>query len=148
MFLITPKTLHLEEFDIEIIARSLANQCRWVGHTATWFSVAEHSILVSNLMGGSIAGLLHDASDFVFGDIPGPIKHQFFDLFFAESILQFRIYNYFGVPISARRDVKEADLQARKIEKDQYVTRHNPDAWSPRFAEKEFLWRFDALKGT
>lgn len=144
MFPISAESLQLRTFDIEIIARSLSNQCRWAGHTKTWFSVAEHSVLVCDFMSGSLAGLLHDASEFIFGDIPGPIKHQFPDLVTAEQVLQQRIYDYYGV--ESVSGIKEADQKAAEIELDRLVNIENPIVWRPNRARKEFLKRFEAMK--
>ncbi len=69
--------------DIEDIAHSLSNQCRFAGHVSKFYSVAEHSINVCNLVQRatrddrlSLAALLHDASEAYLIDIPSPIKQH------------------------------------------------------------------------
>ena len=83
--------MHMEEADIDIndVAHSLALQCRFVGHCADFYSIAEHSILVAGVVSNMtpsveaevfgntcLAALLHDAAEAYLGDIARPIKHH------------------------------------------------------------------------
>lgn len=65
------------EIQIEDIAWHLARQCRYNGHLHVWYSNAEHSIYCADkattLVGKKIA-LLHDAGEYVFGDLVRPVK--------------------------------------------------------------------------
>ena len=69
-------TMGPENVDIETIAHSLALQNRWRGMTREPFSVAQHSVLVSQYCSPEHAlwGLLHDAAEAYVGDQPGPVK--------------------------------------------------------------------------
>lgn len=67
--------------ELEDIAHALSHVCRWSGHTPIFFSVAEHSVMVSMMveqLGGTIeeqrAALMHDAHEAYTGDIPTPLK--------------------------------------------------------------------------
>lgn len=61
---------------IKDIAQSLANQCRYNGHTRRYYSVAEHSIYVSRAVPRELAffGLMHDAAEAYVGDMVSPLK--------------------------------------------------------------------------
>lgn len=61
---------------VEDVARALAYQPRWCGATKHFYSVAEHSVMVSRLVPGMLAyhALWHDAIEFIQGDWPSPLK--------------------------------------------------------------------------
>jgi hypothetical protein len=66
-----------EQFDINAIAHGLSMQCRFNGHLDAFYSVAQHSVYVSRacrLRDAKMWGLMHDAAEVVFGDIPTPVK--------------------------------------------------------------------------
>lgn len=67
-----------EDIDLDDIAHSLAQTCRFVGHTKRHYSVAEHSINVARLLPEPIKiyGLLHDAHEAYVGDISTPLKRS------------------------------------------------------------------------
>jgi 5'-deoxynucleotidase YfbR-like HD superfamily hydrolase len=71
------------QLDPADIARALANQCRFGGHCRAFYSVAQHSVIVSRLVeerGGDpddvFAALMHDATEAYLGDMPHPLKHR------------------------------------------------------------------------
>src|SRR5215213_8156131 len=72
-----------DQLDLGDIARALANQCRFGGHSRVFYSVAQHSVIVSRLVeerGGhtedAFAALMHDATEAYLGDMPHPLKHR------------------------------------------------------------------------
>jgi 5'-deoxynucleotidase YfbR-like HD superfamily hydrolase len=80
--LVDPSPLDIEIADI---AHGLARVARWNGQTigSEIFSVAQHSLLVEALVGGlaphaprawRLAALLHDAPEYVIGDMISPFK--------------------------------------------------------------------------
>ena len=64
--------------DIRDIAHSLSQLCRFTGHTNLFYSVAQHSLLVSEKMPGGpaekLVGLLHDAAEAYTNDLASPLK--------------------------------------------------------------------------
>lgn len=67
---------------IETIAHSLAQINRFTGHCARPYSVAEHSVLVCDIVASmglgldaQLLALMHDAHECVVGDVATPLKH-------------------------------------------------------------------------
>jgi hypothetical protein len=101
------------EIDIQDIAHALANNCRWTGHTKQFYSVAQHCVMVSNLVEpeNALAGLLHDASEAYLSDISRPVKYSeaLEGYREVEARLERVINEKFGVPYPMTEDVKRAD---------------------------------------
>ena len=74
-----------EDVDPRDIAHALAHKCRYTGHTEPFYSVAQHSLLVSHILGTMkvspevrLQGLLHDAAEAYLPDVASPIKDRVF----------------------------------------------------------------------
>lgn len=104
-----------EEILIEDIAHALSNLCRFTGHCPEFYSVAQHSAIVSRLVKPQYAlhALLHDASEAYICDIARPVKREpemkpYLDI---ERVLQAAIYRKFGLDENEPGDVKYVDTR-------------------------------------
>lgn len=88
-----------EEIDIKDIAHALSMVCRFNGHCSKFFSVAEHSMSVVDLVEDQykLQALLHDASEAYISDIARPIKRFLSNYVDIEKKLQDVIYKKFSV---------------------------------------------------
>jgi len=100
-----------EEIDIEDIAHALALTCRYSGHCNRFFSVAQHSVLVSQCVPDSDApwGLMHDAAEAYITDIPRPIKHSLPNYKELEGNINKCIAEKFGLPKEIPESVHTVD---------------------------------------
>jgi 5'-deoxynucleotidase YfbR-like HD superfamily hydrolase len=116
-------------FDIEIedIAHGLAFVARWNGQTKGEYaySVAEHSLLVETLFGRIVsnvpvkwrlAALLHDAPEYVIGDIISPVKSAVGPGYGAlDDRLTAAIHIRFGLPATIPANIKKQIKKADRI---------------------------------
>jgi 5'-nucleotidase len=173
-------------FDIEIedIAHGLARVARWNGQTEgpNIFSVAQHSLLVETIAhqrarldrGIRLALLLHDAPEYVIGDMISPFKAMIGDAYKAvEARLLAAIHLRFGLPVTLPDDmtalIKSADRAAAYLEATRLAGFSRTEAgrffgqppkfsavierdyltpWPAETAEARFLERFTKLAST
>ena len=178
--LIDPSPLDIEIADI---AHGLARVARWNGQTsgAHIFSVAQHTLLVEAVMRAHmprideklrLAALLHDAPEYVIGDMISPFKAVLGgDYKVVEQRLLSAIHIRFGLPavLSANvtAQIKNADRGAAYLEATMLAGFSEAEAkrlfgrdpglpesarddyltpWSAAKAEKRFLGRFKSLQ--
>lgn len=165
-----------DEVDIYDIAHALANICRYTGHVESYYSVAEHSVRVSELCEertarahdsattqAALEGLLHDASEAYLGDVARPIKQSSYvgKLYgSAEDRLMKLIAEKYGTTWPVTELVGWADHVLLRTEQrdlmpypnelynlDEYeMLETNIEPWTPEEAEIEFLDRYKELK--
>ena len=104
---------------IEDVARALAYEPRWRGATRQFYSVAEHSVLVSSLVPSRLAydALFHDVLEFLTGDMSSPMKaHLGRDELKAKlAPIEAALAQWFGYGVDDPA-VKRADLIAMATE--------------------------------
>ena len=177
--LLDPSPLDIE---IEDIAHGLARVARWNGQTsgAHIFSVAQHTLLVEAVMRAQsprvdtrlrLAALLHDAPEYVIGDMISPFKAVLGEDYKAvEKRLLAAIHVRFGLPpqldATIVRQIKSADRGAAYLEATVLAGFSETEAkrlfgrdpglppsvradylspWSAAKAQKRFLARFKSL---
>jgi 5'-deoxynucleotidase YfbR-like HD superfamily hydrolase len=177
--LLDPSPLDVEIADI---AHGLARVARWNGQTRGGhiFSVAQHTLLVEAVMREQaprvdirvrLAALLHDAPEYVIGDMISPFKAVLGgDYKAVEARLLSAIHIRFGLPpalgAEIARRIKEADRGAAYLEATELAGFAQAEArrlfgrdpglpiatrqeyltpWSAAKAEKKFLARFKTL---
>lgn len=105
----------------EDIAHALSNKCRFSGATKKFYSVAEHSILVAQLvpMEFALEALLHDAAETYLGDFPGPLKEHFPLYEQIEFDILATVYKRFGIKPSpeSRAAIRKADMDVLELER-------------------------------
>ena len=113
------------DIEIEDIAHGLAFVARWNGQTlGDWpYSVAEHSLLVEQIftrlnpgisVKWQLAALLHDAPEYVIGDMISPVKAAIGPGYGAlDERLTAAVHLRFGLPAALpaaiKREIKRAD---------------------------------------
>ena len=108
-------------FDIRDIAHSLSQIARFNGHATRFYSVAEHSLMVSDLMeslglGDPLEGLLHDASEAYLSDVPAPFKQFLPDWQKVDDSVEKALRSYWRLPERKSPGCKKADWLALFIE--------------------------------
>jgi 5'-deoxynucleotidase YfbR-like HD superfamily hydrolase len=180
--LIDPSPLDVEIADI---AHGLARVARWNGQTsgAHIFSVAQHTLLVETVMRAKkpnidarlrLAALLHDAPEYVIGDMISPFKAVLGGSYKSvEKRLLGAIHIRFGLPAEIapdiERQIKAADRGSAYLEATRLAGFSESEAkrlfgrdpglpdttvteyltpWSAAKAEKRFLTRFNLVLGS
>jgi 5'-deoxynucleotidase YfbR-like HD superfamily hydrolase len=177
--LLDPSPLDIEVADI---AHGLARVARWNGqtHGAHIFSVAQHTLLVEEVLRtrspridrrARLAAMLHDAPEYVIGDMISPFKAVIGGSYKAvEKRLLAAIHLHFGLPAALPADIealiKTADMGAAYLEATSLAGFSQAEAkrlfgrdpkltpataenyltpWSATKAERQFLARCQSL---
>lgn len=157
-----------EDVDILDIAHHLSNACRFAGAVHKFYSVAQHSVLVSEIVPKEMAlvGLLHDAPEAYMGDLVKPIKshRDFYEYVRYEKQLWYAVTAQFGLPEHIPDEVHEADGRALVTERRDLLP-PRPPGWEqtargdwdpldlsiiplqPERAEECFLRRYEEITG-
>jgi 5'-deoxynucleotidase YfbR-like HD superfamily hydrolase len=121
----------IDDVDIEDIAHGLAYQCRFNGQTTSFYSVAQHSLLVASIVPEKLrlSALLHDAAEAYLGDIVKPLKILVPQFSVIEKQVSAIISKCFSVYDLDHPSIKEADLVLLATEKRDLMP-NSVEAWS------------------
>lgn len=135
-----------EDIHIDDIARGLSNQCRFTGQCYNFYSIAQHCVLVSYLVGKTeqFQALMHDASEAYICDVSSPIKQtqDFAGYRKIEKQIQSAIYRKYGLPEIEHPSIKEADLRILSTEARDLFQSIHPD-WNNKY--EPYPFRIDPL---
>ena len=85
-------------FTLSDVAHGLAHICRYAGQCSGFYSVAEHSILVSEVATGcELQALMHDAAEAFLGDVTRPLKQLLPDYKKIETDVEAAVLARFGI---------------------------------------------------
>lgn len=156
-----PLSPERENISIIDIAHALSLVCRFNGHCSRFYSVAEHSLMMSYYVSPAAApyALLHDASEAYISDVSAPIKPYLLGYEEIEHQVLSAVCATVGLKITdeAIQEVRQADVRLLLLEKEQLMG-PEPAPWnipkgtepfrgaimgmSPTVAEKKYLSRF------
>ncbi|AOR76534.1 hypothetical protein [Novosphingobium resinovorum] len=151
-----------DEVFIEDIAAALGKLCRFNGHCRGFYSVAEHSVLVSMVVPreDALAGLLHDATEAYVADVIRPLKPYLAGYAEIEHRVWLAVAEKFGLAPELPESVKIADNAVLLREADEIMAqppelwnvKGTPanvpiECWSPAMATTMFRARYTELTG-
>ena len=152
-----PADIHIAD-----IAHALSHMCRYGGHCSEFYSVAEHSVILSRVVPREDAlwALLHDATEAYLVDVPRPVKKELTNYREIEAGLEVAVAMKFGLQLPIPESVKHAD-NAILADEMSALMPNPPDCWEdlppplgvwvplwgPKDAEVAFLTRFKELTG-
>lgn len=104
--------------DLDDIAHHLSMICHWNGACEEFFSVAQHSILVSLVCPHPLQrwGLMHDAAEAYVGDVTRPLKAMLPDYKIIEKRVLRAIAQKFGLKWPEPPELKRYDNQIITLE--------------------------------
>lgn len=150
----------LADVKIRDIAHALSMLCRFGGHCSRFYSVAEHSVLVSLVVPPELAlvGLMHDATEAYCVDVPRPLKRHLLNYAEIEHNHWRVIAEKFGMPEEMDHRVHDADNRVLIAERNVLLPGPYGAAWpdveaaevkpiglSPMAAYSDFMARFREL---
>ena len=119
-FSLDPRVEDIRIFDI---AHALAMKCRYTGHCHQFYSVAQHSLMVSDMLEvmkcsveEQYIGLMHDAQEAYLPDVASPLKGHIPGYREIEGRVEACVAEAFGFEFPHPKVIKIADAEAFKHE--------------------------------
>lgn len=141
-----------EDIDPTDIAHALSMLCRYGGHVRDFLSVAEHCVLMSQVVSPAHAlwALLHDATEAYLGDLIRPLKLQMPAYRDIEQRLMAVICERFGLDPVCPKEVTAADNRILRDERDALMA-EPPLPWTsieqvPALGVKIWRWPPDVAE--
>ncbi len=156
-----PLEPRIEDISWMDIGHALSQICRYTGHCKDFYSVAEHSVLVSrraeelankhptcdgiwkeyHALTCARWGLLHDASEAYLTDIAKPLKQQdaFAEYRVAEGVLQDMIMEWARLDVREPDEVTKADAELLATEASQIM--------NPELEKDTWYFKYPPIKG-
>ncbi len=113
-----------DEIRLADIAAHLAKQCRFVGATRVFYSVAEHCVRMSwHFAPGQLAreALLHDAAEAYIGDLIRPVKADCPDWRAIDARVDAACRSRFGLPEKMSAEIRLADMRMAMTERRELI---------------------------
>lgn len=117
------------DIDIKDIAHALSMLCRFSGNCIKFYSVAQHSVLVSEYLedetgdlGWAMWGLLHDAPEAYLGDLISPLKYEMPGYLKVEDIFMEAIKEAFNLSSEPPQILRKVDQILLKTESRDLLT--------------------------
>ena len=153
------------ELTHHIVAHALSNTCRFTGHCVEFYSVAQHSVLCSQLVEAPWAyeALMHDGHEALMGDMSAPLKVALPAYHRLETLVAGVFRERFDLMPDMSAEVKTADMvmlatEQRDLMPDgeqwPWLTAHGIDpsdalsieCWAPSEAYRRFMARLEEVR--
>lgn len=117
-----------DDIDPRDIAHSLAHLCRFNGHTKTFYSVAQHSCLVADLVPPEhrLSALLHNAAEAYIGHMIDPVKQCVMLYQEIERLHWEKICKRFNIDLQLPESVRNADRIVTATERRDLIKYSDP----------------------
>jgi len=169
-----PLAPRVADINIKDIAHALGNKCRYTGHCREFYSIAQHSVIVSELVDRrlALAGLLHDSSEYLLPDVSTPVKPRLKGFKEIEEGVLDAVFKKFGLMAircnqEDMAEIKKADWYSMALEVRDLMHADNeywaqwplPDIdphfydcdltnpWGPKESREKFMDRYEYLTG-
>lgn len=146
-------------YTVDDIAHNLSHICRFTGAVERFYSVAQHSVLVSRCVPPehALSALMHDSSEAFVSDLNSPLKALMKAYKALEKKVEKEMFGRLGLPFPMHSCIKVADIKVFLAENRDLRGIHTDledvgaydkkiVAWSSGKAKREFMKRYNELK--